>query len=191
MTITKQSLAEALRVAYDAAEELGEFELAAGLRLEIARLLGPAADERDTDAIPISDLPLSVRAENILREIHVFNVRDLCQFNRQEIIQLHNVGRVTLLAIEDALGTIGRRLSRERFNGDAFRRKLDDLFTRYARVGDLTVPEVEEGFWRLREQFGQEPAPCGEAIWTARETFQTRRLISPGMLEDIRHVLGK
>lgn len=59
----------------------------------------------------ISALQLSIRAQNIIRKMHIDNVAQLCAKNQENFLRMENCGRKTLAEIEDALAKLGLGLN--------------------------------------------------------------------------------
>jgi DNA-directed RNA polymerase subunit alpha len=58
----------------------------------------------------VSDLKLSLRANNCLHEEGIQTVRDLVSRSREELLEVRNFGETTLEEIEEKLTEIGLKL---------------------------------------------------------------------------------
>ena len=61
-------------------------------------------------SLTVADLSLSVRSRNCLTGVGVRDVRELVRMTRRELLNVRNLGRISVLDIERALGEHGLRL---------------------------------------------------------------------------------
>jgi DNA-directed RNA polymerase subunit alpha len=73
---------------------------------------GGGGDQPPGDLLstPIADLSLSVRAGNCLEAENIDTIGDLLQKSQEELLQLRNFGRTSLLEVKEKLAELGLRL---------------------------------------------------------------------------------
>lgn len=82
---------------------------------ELARIkAAPATPVEDgiceTLCRPVCELPLTVRALNVMKIYDVGTILELVKLTRVDVIKMHNAGRKTLVEIEEYLDTLGLKL---------------------------------------------------------------------------------
>ncbi len=75
-----------------------------------ANLLSIEAPLESRLGMLVSDLKLSLRANNCLHEEGIQSLRDLVSRSREELLEVRNFGETTLQEIEDKLGELGLKL---------------------------------------------------------------------------------
>ena len=60
--------------------------------------------------MPVAEMRLSVRANNCLEFANIGNVRDLVQYNEDQLMEIRNFGETTLVEVRQVLTGLGLHL---------------------------------------------------------------------------------